>query len=193
VLAEDEAVELFHDRVGRAGPGAADVVRACGRLPLAVTLAAARVRTSGHPLATLAALHAELRRPANRLETLDDLRAVFSWSYQGLTPAAARLFRLLGLVAEPEIALPAASALLGRPASAGGRLLRELAEAALLTEPVPGRFAMMDVIRAYAGELARATDPAADRRAALTRLEDHDRSAAPHRRPSAPGYPSGRL
>jgi len=173
VLAEDEAIELFHDRVGGAGPGAADIVRACGRLPLAVTLAAARVRTSGHPLAALAALHAELRRPASRLEALDDLRAVFSWSYQGLTPAAARLFRLLGLVAGPDIALAAASALAGRPAAAGRRLLRELAEAALITEPVPGRFAMTDLIRAYAGELARATDPAADRRAALTRLMDH--------------------
>ena len=173
VLAEDEAVELFHDRVGGAGPASADIVRACGRLPLAVTLAAARVRTSGHPLATLAALHAELRRPANRLEALDDLRAVFSWSYQGLTPAAARLFRLLGLVAGPDVALAAASALAGRPAVAGRRLLRELAEAALVTEPVPGRFAMTDLIRAYAGELARATDPAADRRAALTRLMDH--------------------
>ena len=173
VLAEDEAVELFHDRVGGAGAGAADIVRACGRLPLAVTLAAARVRTSGHPLAALAALHAELRRPASRLEALDDLRAVFSWSYQGLTPAAARLFRLLGLVAGPDIALAAASVLAGRPAAAGRRLLRELAEAGLITEPVPGRFAMTDLIRAYAGELARATDPPAARRAALTRLMDH--------------------
>src|SRR5689334_14983229 len=173
VLAEDEAVELFHDRVGGAGSGTAEIVRACGRLPLAVTLAAARVRTSGHPLAALAALHAELRRPANRLEALDDLRAVFSWSYQGLSPAAARLFRLLGLATGPDIALAAASALAGRPVAAVRRLLSELTEAALITEPVPGRFAMTDLIRAYAGELARATDSAADRRAALTRLMDH--------------------
>jgi tetratricopeptide (TPR) repeat protein len=173
VLGEDEAIELFHERVGTAQPGAAEIVRACGRLPLAVTLAAARVRTAGHPLAALAALTAELRRPAGRLEALDDLRAVFSWSYHGLVPAAARLFRLLGLAAGPDIALTAVSALGGSPPVACRRLLRELTDSALVTEPAPGRYAMTDLIRAYAAELARATDPAAERRAALTRLMDH--------------------
>src|SRR6185437_11863107 len=130
-LPEPEAIMLFQQRLGAPEAGAADIVRACGGLPLAVTLAAARVRTAGHPLAALVALTAELRRPARRLEALDDLRAVFSWSYHGLSPAAARLFRLLGLATGPDIALAAASALAGRPAAAGRRLLRELAEAAL--------------------------------------------------------------
>jgi tetratricopeptide (TPR) repeat protein len=174
VLPEPEAVELFLRRVDEEDAGAAaDIVRACGGLPLAVSLAAARVRTSGHPLATLAALKAQLRRPARRLEALEDLRAVFSWSYHGLPPEAARLFRLLGLVAAPDIAVAAASALAGRPPAAGRRLLGELTDSALLLEPAPGRYAMHDLIRAYAGELARDLDPAADRRAALTRLLDH--------------------
>ncbi|MFI5890753.1 ATP-binding protein [Actinoplanes sp. NPDC051513] len=172
-LPEPEAIALFHQRLGAPEPGAADIVRACGGLPLAVTLAAARVRTAGHPLAALAALTAELRRPAGRLEALDDLRAVFSWSYHGLTPAAARLFRRLGLASGPDIALAAASALAGRAPGETRRLLRELTESALVTEPAPARYAMTDLIRAHAAELARATDPSAERRAALTRLMDH--------------------
>ncbi|WP_433301021.1 tetratricopeptide repeat protein [Actinoplanes sp. CA-030573] len=173
-LPEAEAIELFQRRVGTlAATSAVDIVRACGGLPLAVTLAAARVRTSGHPLAALAALTAELRRPSRRLEALDDLRAVFSWSYHGLSPEAARLFRLLGLVAAPDIALAAASALIGRPPAETNRLLRELTETALLAEPSPGRFHLQDLLRAYAGELARRHDPSPERRAALTRLLDH--------------------
>jgi tetratricopeptide (TPR) repeat protein len=172
-LPEPDAIALFHQRLGASEAGAADIVRACGGLPLAVTLAAARIRTAGHPLAALAALTAELRRPAGRLEALDDLRAVFSWSYTGLAPATARLFRLLGLAAGPDIALAAVCALAGLPPIGARRLLRELTESALVTEPAPGRYAMTDLIRAYAAELARATDSAADRRAALTRLMDH--------------------
>jgi tetratricopeptide (TPR) repeat protein len=173
-LSEPAAIALFHQRLGAATEeGAADIVRACGGVPLAVTLAAARIRTADHPPAALAALTAELRRPAGRLEALDDLRAVFSWSGAGLSPGAARLFRLLGLVNGPDIALAAASALAAVPPVAGKRLLRELTESALVTEPAPGRYAMTDLIRAYAAELARDTDPPAERRAALTRLMDH--------------------
>ena len=39
-----------------------------------------------------------------------DVRAVFSWSYHALPPAAARLFRLLALHPGPDISAPAAAA-----------------------------------------------------------------------------------
>ncbi|GIM92838.1 tetratricopeptide repeat protein [Paractinoplanes toevensis] len=171
-----DATELFRRRLGpeETDPSAeAEIIRACGGLPLALTLAAARIRTAGYPLAALAALAAELRRPAGRLDALDDLRAVFSWSYHGLTPPAARLFRLLGLAAGPDIALAAASALNGQPPAETRRTLRELIESGLLAEPMPGRYAAHDLIRTYAGELARELEPAVGRRAALTRLLDH--------------------
>jgi tetratricopeptide (TPR) repeat protein len=174
VLPEPDAIELFRRRAGAVDPAAAaDIVRACGGLPLAITLAAARLRTSGHPLAALAALTAELRRPSRRLAALDDLRAVFSWSYHGLDREPARLFRLLGLVTAPDIALAAAAALAGRPPADTRLLLNELTEAALLAEPFPGRWKMHDLIRAYAGERARDEEPPTERRTALTRLLDH--------------------
>jgi tetratricopeptide (TPR) repeat protein len=44
-----------------------------------------------------------------------------------------------------------------------------------VTEHHPGRYALHDLLRAYAGELARASDDESDRRAALERLVDHYR------------------
>jgi hypothetical protein len=38
-----------------------------------------------------------------------DLRTVFAWSYRGLTPAAARLFRLLGLHPGPDLSAAVAA------------------------------------------------------------------------------------
>jgi tetratricopeptide (TPR) repeat protein/DNA-binding Xre family transcriptional regulator len=185
VLPIPEAVELFHRRIGAPPPDpapAAEIVDACGRLPLALALAAARVRVTGFPLATLAA---ELRRPGGRLEALDDgegdgVRAVFSWSYDCLSPAAARTFRLLGMVTSPGIAVAAAAALTGRPVPDVRRALRELTDAGLLSEPTPGRYTVHGLLRAYAGELARHAELADGRRAALTRLLDHYTHTAYH-------------
>jgi len=157
-------------------------VDSCGRLPLALALAAARARLTGSPLATLAA---ELRRPVGGLAALEDgegggARAVFSWSYERLTAAAARLFRLLGLVTGVDVAVAAVAALAGRPASEVRGTLRELAEAGLLAERAAGRYTMHDLLRAYAAELTRHTDSAPERRAALTRLLDHYTHTAYH-------------
>jgi tetratricopeptide (TPR) repeat protein len=185
VLAEPVAMELVRRRLG---PGDADpahlaaVVDACGRLPLALALAAARVRLTGAPLATLAA---ELRRPGNRLEALDDgepggIRAVFSWSYGGLSAPAARLFRLLGLVSGPDVTTPAVAALAGWSEAATRRTLRELTTAGLLTERPSGRYALHDLLRVYAGELARESESTSDCRAAVTRLLDHYTHTAYH-------------
>ncbi|GAA0533346.1 hypothetical protein GCM10010172_12770 [Paractinoplanes ferrugineus] len=176
VLPPADATALFRRRLGpeRTEPAAeAEIVRACGGLPLALTLAAARIRIAGCPLAALTALAAELRRPADRLAALENARAVFSWSYHGLDRPAARLFRLLGLAAGPDIALAAVAALGGATPAETRRVLADLIDTGLVDEPVPGRYAMHDLIRAYAGELAREQEEPAERRAALTRLLDH--------------------
>ena len=173
-LAPREATRLFRQRFG---PGDADpadvagVVEACGGLPLALTLAAARARLTGTVTARLGAL--DDNEP-------DGIRAVFSWSYRALTAQAARLFRLLGLVTGPDVSVAAATALAGRPQPEVSRALRELTDAGLLTGQISGRHALPGLLRAYAGELARQIDTAADRRAALTRLLDHYTHTAYH-------------
>ena len=133
----------------------------------------------------LATLAEELRETGG-LDALDagdthtNVRAVFSWSYQALSEPAARMFRLLGLHAGPDIGAPAAASLAGVPAAGARAALTELTRAHLLTDRGVGRFTFHDLLRAYAGELADTHDPAVDRRAAIHRVLDHYLHTAYH-------------
>jgi tetratricopeptide (TPR) repeat protein/transcriptional regulator with XRE-family HTH domain len=182
VLSEGDAHQLLGQRIGAermsAEPdAAAELTALCARLPLALAIAAARA--SLHPGWTLAALAGELRDARGRLDGLDagdaatSVRAAFSWSYQQLSPRAARIFRLLGLHPGPDISVPAAASLAGTDASGARRLLGDLARANLITEHVPGRFTLHDLLRAYAAELAYARDSHAEREAATGRVLDY--------------------
>ncbi|HEY8473311.1 MAG TPA: BTAD domain-containing putative transcriptional regulator, partial [Natronosporangium sp.] len=182
VLPEDEARQLLAARLGperlAAEPAAvAELIAGCAGLPLALAIVAARAATRlGFPLAAVAE---EVRAAGAGLEPftgpdqLADLRAVFSWSYDALEPAAARLFRLLGLHPGPDLAVPAAASLLGVPLPQARRLLAALTEANLVVEHVPGRFTLHDLLRAYATELTETVDSESDRQAAWRRLLDH--------------------
>jgi DNA-binding SARP family transcriptional activator/tetratricopeptide (TPR) repeat protein len=182
VLSLAEARQLLAGRLGKARiaaeAAAADaLIGLCAALPLALAITAARA--VAHPDFSLAALAAELADARGRLDALStgeqatDVRAVLSWSYQNLAGPPARLFRLLGLHPGPDITAPAAASLAGAPLPATRRLLRELTHCHLLAEPVPGRYAFHDLLRAYATERATATDPATTRHAATTRTLDH--------------------
>ncbi len=185
VLSAGEAHALLAGRLGGARLAAepdavAAIVAGCARLPLALAVVAARAAT--RPQLALAALAGQLRpagRPATDLDPFadsdpsGDLRTVFSCSYRALEPAAARLFRLLGLHTGPDIAEPAAASLAGVPVARMRPLLDQLLRGHLLTESAPGRYTFHDLLRAYAAELAREHDSEADRRAAVTRLLDH--------------------
>ncbi len=124
-------------------PAAVDaIVTGCARLPLALTIAAARAATRpGFPLAVVAA---ELREATRALDPFHggdlatDVRAVFSWSYRALSAAAARLFRLLGLHPGPDIAVAATASLAAIPADRARELLAELTRAHLLAEHISG-------------------------------------------------------
>jgi tetratricopeptide (TPR) repeat protein len=184
-----EARELLSRRLGAelvaAEPEAADeLIRLCARLPLALGIVAARAVAS--PGVRLAALAAELGDTAGRLDVLDaetaasGVRAAFSWSCRGLSAAAARLFRLLRFHQGPDISVPAAASLAGLPRPAARSALRELAQAGLIVQHVPGRFALHDLVRIYAGQAeangaaARAEADGADQPgAAFSRLLDH--------------------
>ncbi|MCU7725287.1 tetratricopeptide repeat protein [Actinoplanes sp. KI2] len=162
VLSPAESRELLHERLGddraAAEAGAVpDIVSACAGLPLALSIAAARAQQSGFPLAALAA---DLNEASHRLDVLDagdplsDVRSIFSWSYASLTPPAARLFRLLGLIPGADLSTVAAAALAGAPVAGTRRMLTELTRANLASEHRPGRYTQHDLLRAYAEELA---------------------------------------
>jgi len=141
-------------------------------------------RAATHPRFALGALAGELAHKRGRLDAFDDtevtadVRAVFSWSYQQLSPEAKRLFRLLGLHPGPHSAVAAAASLAGLSPSRARSLLAELARAHLVDELAPGRFAFHDLLSAYAAEQADIHDPEAERSAALHRLLDYYLHAA---------------
>ncbi|HLN71171.1 MAG TPA: BTAD domain-containing putative transcriptional regulator, partial [Streptosporangiaceae bacterium] len=182
VLTEAEARELLSrclgpERVAGEPSAASEVIQLCARLPLALSIAAAR--TASQPGLSLAALTADLRDARGRLDALDaghaaaNVRAVLSWSYDQLDAPAARLFRLLGLHPGPDISAAAAASLAALPLDEGRRRLGELTRAHLLAEHPGGRFWCHDLLRAYAAELTQSADSEAERRAATGRMLDH--------------------
>lgn len=182
LMSAEEARQLLSRRIGESRilaetQAADDIIALCARLPLALMLVAARAAT--HPGFRLAALAAELRGAGGSLDAFDgadqvtNARAVFSWSYQRLSDSGRRLFRLLGLHCGPDVARPAVASLAGLPADQVRPALAELARAHLITERVPGRFALHDLLRAYATEVAHTHDPDQERDAARQRILDH--------------------
>jgi DNA-binding SARP family transcriptional activator len=186
VLAGADARALVVDRAGtgrKAEPdAAAEIAELCGRLPLALAVAAARAAAS--PALSLGELAAELRGTRNRLDVLDaggpsaSARAVFSWSYQGLTPPAARMFRLLGLHPGPDIGVNAAASLTGVPARQARTMLYELTRSHVAAELAVGRFGLHDLLRAYARERTQADETATERHVAISRMVDYYLRAA---------------
>ena len=182
MMSTSEARQLLSRRIGESRvlaetQAAGDMIALCGRLPLALMLVAARAAT--HPQFSLSALAAELREAGGSLNAFDgedqatNVRAVFSWSYRRLSPPGRRLFRLLGLHFGPDISLPAVASLAGMPRDQVRPVIAELARTHLVTERVPGRFALHDLLRAYATEVAYAHDTEDYRFAARHRMLDH--------------------
>ncbi|KAB8175709.1 tetratricopeptide repeat protein [Microbispora catharanthi] len=206
LLSDTEARELLAHRLGgervTADPGAtAEIIARCARLPLALAVIAARAAT--HPDFPLAAIAGELPAVHDNLDAFDaggpgtQVRCVFSWSHQALSPGAARMFRLLGLHPGPDFGVRSAAGLAGLPVERARPLLAELCRAHLLTQHVPGRYTFHDLLRAHAVELTQAFTPEAERRAATHRLLGHYLHAAhaaavllnPHRDPLLPAPP----
>jgi tetratricopeptide (TPR) repeat protein len=206
LLTEAESCELLARRLGiervRAEPDAVgDIIAYCARLPLALSVVAARAATQdGLPLARLVEELSSARDGLDAFCGADlatDLRAVFSWSCQTLNGEAARMFRLLGLHPGPDFTAPAAASLAGVLPERARQSLTELVDAHLLTEHTPGRFGLHDLLRVYALEQARAIDSVPDRELAVARIFDHyvhtaylaDSLLDPNRVPIMPAAP----
>jgi tetratricopeptide (TPR) repeat protein len=150
----------------------------CARLPLALRIAAERVRE--RPGGSVADLVAELADEQARLDLLEaggdpqaSVRVVFSWSYGQLDPAAAALFRLCGLHAGQNFDAYALAAMTGHDdVRATRRLLDTLVRARLIDHTAAGRYMLHDLLHDYAAELAQDSESEAERRAALSRLLD---------------------
>lgn len=179
VLPPADALELFRtvagaDRVPRGDAAAAEIVELCGRLPLAVRIAAALLRH--RPAWTLDHLAALLRAEQTRIGTLSDRRrdlsTIFGLSYRSLTDAEQLTFRYLGLIPGPDFDRFAVAALTGTDVSDASARLENLVDHNMVLPGVPGRYRLHDLIRLHTRDLAN-RDPAPVRDAALDRLMDY--------------------
>jgi DNA-binding SARP family transcriptional activator/tetratricopeptide (TPR) repeat protein len=182
VLSEPDALEFLTRRLGEQRVAlerrsATQIARLCGCLPLALAIVSARAAMN--PAFTLDSIAAELREKHGSLEAFagegprTNARAVFSWSYRTLTPAAARLFRLLALHPGPDCGVSAVAALSAQSAAEVRPSLLELSRAHLIFETVPGRFGCHELLRVYGAELGQEPAFAAESTAAVHRLLDY--------------------
>ncbi|MEV7569575.1 AfsR/SARP family transcriptional regulator [Streptomyces tanashiensis] len=182
LLPEDRSLELLGGIVGEArvlGEPAASarLVTLCDRLPLALRIAAARLASKPHW--SVQHLVTRLSDERRRLDELSQgelqVRAGFALSYRYLDREAARLYRLLGLLSVPDFTAWVGAALLDCGVLEAERLIEHLVDAQFLE--VSGvdstgrlRYRFHDLLRLYAGELAREEESEADRRAACDRF-----------------------
>ncbi|WDM12385.1 winged helix-turn-helix domain-containing protein [Streptomyces lavenduligriseus] len=179
VMSPEEALALFtrivgEERVRADREAAMDVVAACGYLPLAIRIAAARLAARRTwTVSVLAAKLADERRRLDELQAGDlGVKATFELAYGQLGPAEARAFRLLGLADGPDISLAAAAAVLDLPTEYTEDLLESLVDTSLLESAAPGRYHFHDLVRLFARACAERDEGPAEREAALARLLD---------------------
>ncbi|GAB2760999.1 AfsR/SARP family transcriptional regulator [Amycolatopsis magusensis] len=160
--------ELTGDRVDAEPAAAAELIDLCARLPLALRIAAESIRD--RPARSIEALVEELADERARLDLLDAdgdpraaVRSAFSWSFHHLPPDAARVFRLLGLHPGHDTGEQAVAALADTDLRTARLALGQLRRANLVESSTDGRYAMHDLLRAYAGESAGADDEASRR------------------------------
>ncbi|AEV81888.1 SARP family transcriptional regulator [Actinoplanes sp. SE50] len=165
------------DRVLAETDAVAALTELCGRLPLALRIAGARL--SARPHWSVEQLADRLENESRRLDELNHgamgVRVSISLTYDNISDAARRLFRLLAVVDSPAFSAWVCAALLDEALPDAYDLLDDLVDAQLVeidsTEPGPHRqYRFHDLIRVFARERLAAEEPLADRNAALQRV-----------------------
>ncbi|MEU5209292.1 BTAD domain-containing putative transcriptional regulator [Streptomyces sp. NPDC020742] len=211
VLDEEEALGLLGAIVGprrvAAEPAAArELVAACGGLPLAVRIAAARLASRpGRAMADLVARLSDERR-------LDELRvgdlgveATFRVGYEALGPGLAHAFRTVALCDLPTFCRAAAAALLDTTADEAEAAVEALVDAGLVELHGDDHYRYHDLVWLFARRLGERHDSPGERAAAqhryfgfvLATVLTAVRLIRPHgvlpAQPERPGFPGRAL
>jgi len=181
VLPPVEAVGLLATLLGPARVAAepaavTELAELCGRLPLALRVAAAGLVT--HPALPVARSVARLR-DTDRLASLavpDDqpatVAAAFADTYRRLAEPERRMFQWVGLLPGPDTTPEAAAAVAAVTVPEAADQLQKLAGTHLLEERPAGRYAGHDLLREFAARQAEAELPPAGRAVGLGRWYD---------------------
>lgn len=152
-------------RLARDPESAAEVLRLCGHLPLALRLAAARLRH--RPGWTVGILVERMAQGASEFDT------AFAMSVRQLDRAHARLFRLLGMLPGTSFDEYVAAALADVPLHSAREMLEDLLDAHLVQQPTAGRYRLHDLVHQHARRACAEQDPQVERERALGRFLDY--------------------
>jgi DNA-binding SARP family transcriptional activator/tetratricopeptide (TPR) repeat protein len=152
--------------------GVQELVRLTGGLPLALRIVGEHVAERSHvPVADLAGEFSRHLLGSDGDDEEARLETVFAWSYDALSPADSRLFRLLGLFPGPTISVEAVAAMAGESRATVDNALHGLARAHLIGHDTVGRFRLHDLLKRFATDRAD-EQPATFRQDAVRRLAD---------------------
>ncbi|MFF3622732.1 helix-turn-helix domain-containing protein [Streptomyces sp. NPDC002467] len=171
VLSPQESAELLtrasgaDARLSKDPDSAAEVLRLCGHLPLALRLAAARLRH--RPGWTVGILAERLSQGTGEFD------AAFAMSVRQLDRSQARLFRLLGLLPGGTFDEYVVAALADLPLAGARVMLEDLLDAHLVQQPTTGRYRLHDLVHQHARRACAEEDSQTDRERALSRFLDY--------------------
>lgn len=179
-LGTDAAVELLcrtlgDDRASAEPHAARDLVGHCAGVPLAVCVVGARLAArSRWPLADMARALEQERRRLAALAMEDDMavRTALDVSYRSLDPAAASMYRIMGLFPGSRFGSGVAAATASVSEGEAKRLLGLLTDANLLDDAEGGRYRFHDLTRLHAKEMAEREETAPALDTAARRMTD---------------------
>jgi DNA-binding SARP family transcriptional activator/tetratricopeptide (TPR) repeat protein len=161
------------DRVAAEPEAASRIVELCGRLPLAIRIAGAKLASKTHwTLAELVARLADERRRLDELQVGDlAVRPSLMLSYQELDGAAQTVFRVLGQIDEVDFPAWVPASLAGLPVPELVDVLERLVDRQLIDvvhrdQAGRQRYRLHDLVALFARELLRAAGSAPDRQVA---------------------------
>ncbi|MGX1758134.1 AfsR/SARP family transcriptional regulator [Streptomyces lydicus] len=180
VMDEGEGLGLFGaivgaERVAAEPEVARELVAACGGLPLAVRIVAARlVSRPGRSMADLVARLSDERRRLDELRVGDlGVEATFRDGYEALGPDLAHAFRAFALCSMPTFCRGAAAALLDTTDEEAEAAVEMLVDAGLVELHGDDRYRYHELVGLFARRLGEAHDSPGEREAAQHRFFDY--------------------
>jgi tetratricopeptide (TPR) repeat protein/DNA-binding SARP family transcriptional activator len=178
--------------VGQDAGKIAEAASLCGGWPLALSVAASRLRECGGDLDSLID---ELKNvhagdPGSG-ETARRIFSAFEITYRQLTARNKRVFRILGASPCLDFALDTAAALAGESRASTVEAINALSGHCLLERTSAGRYRFHDLVRSYATACCAVEETESARRRAISRLIQHyfdtlsAATAADHEPPSS--------